>query len=89
MHSSPPPSRVTWPSATLVMLSKYVMSEEVGFTPGDVRAPFDRLELHCLFSFHEFNSAFHESKSSLTLSYSELGLIFVSRNLVTWSSVDI
>ena len=48
MHSSPPPSRVTWPSATLVTLSKYVMSEEVGFTPGDVRAPFDRLELHCL-----------------------------------------
>ena len=48
MHSSPPPSRVTWPSATLVTLSKYVMSEEVGFTQGDVRAPFDRLELHCL-----------------------------------------
>ncbi len=66
------------------------MSEEVGFTPGDVRAPFDRLELHCLLqAFHEFNSAFHESKSSLTLMYSELGLIFVSRNLVTWSSVDI
>lgn len=83
MHSSPPPSRVTWPSATLVTLSKYVMSEEVGFTPGDVRALFDRLELHCLLQ------AFHEFKSSLTLMYSELGLIFVSRNLVTWSSVDI